>query len=81
MENNQPVSIEDWIENTINGSGGFKVMEDREIAVFKDRDVAIAEFVIRSLANPYCKGSKEVLEAINRHRDTNCTVINPKDIK
>ncbi len=44
-------------------------MEHYEFPIYKDRDVAIVEFTVRALANPDCKDSKEVLEAIREHRN------------
>lgn len=62
----EEISIEQWCENVIKGSGGFKSMEDREIPFFgkKGRDVAIAEFVVRAIANKNCKGSQELIKII-----------------
>jgi len=55
-------------EGITNGSGGFKVWEDREFVVFKDRDKAIVEWTIRCLANPKNKLSAEVLHEITMQR-------------
>lgn len=62
--------INQWIEQVINGDGGFKTMENREFAIFKDRDVAIAEFVIRALANVNSEGSGDVVKAIQQRRES-----------
>lgn len=56
--------IEEFADRIVNGGGGFKCMEDREFCIFPDREVAVAEFVIRCLANPECEGSEDVLNAI-----------------
>ena len=60
--------IEAWLDKIINGSGGFEDMEEHEFCVFADREVAIAEFVIRCLANPNCEGSEEILSSIIKQR-------------
>lgn len=62
------MKIEDWIENVINGATGFKTFETREFVVFDDREIGVAEFVIRSLANPFCDGSDKVLGQILEQR-------------
>jgi hypothetical protein len=60
--------ITKWIKRIVNGAGGFKVQEDREFILYADREAGVAEFVLRALANPRCEGSKEVVEAICKHR-------------
>ncbi|QMW05365.1 hypothetical protein [Spirosoma foliorum] len=62
------MDVNEFTERIINGDTGFKVWEDREWVVFKDREKGIADFVIRCLANPHCEGSQEVLDAINERR-------------
>lgn len=43
--------------------------ENCEIAIQTiPRDEAVAQFVIRCLANPDCEGSREMLDAIIDHR-------------
>lgn len=63
------VSIEGFLEGIINGGAGFKVWEDREFVVHQDRDVAIAAWVIRCLANPRNKDTEYVLTAIQEQRE------------
>jgi hypothetical protein len=64
------MDINDWISRVIKGSGGFEAWEDRECVIFHNsREEAIAGFVIRCLANPYCDGSKDVLDSILAHRE------------
>lgn len=49
----------------------FREWEEIEMAMYPDpgaRDYTIVQSVIRSLANPDCAGSAEVLEAIDRQR-------------
>lgn len=65
------MTISEFLQSIINGSGGFKSYEDREILVSKDRDIEIAGFVVRCLANTSCEGSEEVLEAIIEQRNKN----------
>lgn len=62
------MDIPSFIEEIINGVGGFKVQEDREFVIYPDREVGVAGFIIRCLANPQCKGSQEVLDAIIARR-------------
>ena len=65
------MEIEDFIQRIINGTGGFKTCEEYEIMVHHiDRETSIASWVIRCLANPKCEGSKEVLDAIIKQRET-----------
>lgn len=63
-------NIHNWIKRIIKGSGGFKSYEDHELPIFRNgRDMAIAEFVIRALANVDCEGSDEVLKLIIKQRN------------
>lgn len=61
--------IQQWIEDAINGVGGWKSFETYEVVASEDRDVAIAEWIIRCLANPQLEGSAEVLAAIIERRE------------
>jgi len=63
-------SISAWCEKVINGPTGLKSFEYSEMALpVCDRDVAIAAWVIRCLANPDCEGSQVVLDAIAERRE------------
>ena len=65
----ETINIEKWINQVINGTGGFKSLEEHELPIYKpDKECGIAEFVIRALANTKCKGSADVLNAILKHR-------------
>lgn len=61
---------EKFCQEIINGVGGFKNMEKYEVAVFPDRDVAIAEWTLRCLANKKNKYSRKVLDDIIAHRNS-----------
>ena len=64
-----PVSpVEQWINRVVAGAAGFRAYEDCEYATFPDRDIGLASFVIRALANPRCEGSDLVLQAIADRR-------------
>ena len=58
------MDIKAWCNDTIHGTGGFISFEQHELAVHDDRDVAIVEWTIRSLANIKCKGTAELLDEI-----------------
>jgi hypothetical protein len=61
--------IQTWVEQRVTGPGGFQGFEAHEMPLFvHERDVELAAFVIRCLANPGCEGSGEVLEAIIHRR-------------
>ena len=67
--NNKPQNvIEAFVQDIINGTGGWKSYEDREFVYCKDRDVAIASWVIRCLANIENSQSGPVMEAIRAER-------------
>ena len=60
---------EKWAKDIIDGAGGFISYEDHELVVWHiSRERAIAEWVIRCLANPESKGSQEVLDSILERR-------------
>lgn len=62
--------ITDWIEEVINGTTGFKTCEQIEFMSHPNgRCISVAEWVIRCLANPKCKDSDKMLEAINKQRN------------
>lgn len=64
------VDIAEWVDKIINGSGGLKSFEYHEIVQWNcDRDVAIARWVIRCLANIGCKNSGKVIDAIIKQRE------------
>lgn len=58
----------DWTRAVVRGVGGFEDFERYEVAVFDDRDVSLAYFVVRALANPKCEGSAAMMEAIQERR-------------
>lgn len=61
--------VVDWCWGVVHGSGGFEAYERHELPLFTcSREQAIAEFVVRALANPKCEGSREVLLAIHKKR-------------
>jgi len=56
-----------WCESTIKG---LRVYEYHEVATPNcDRDVAVAAWVVRCLANPDNADSQAILDAINERRD------------
>jgi hypothetical protein len=70
MTRPQPsVAVQAWVEQRVTGPGGFQAFEAHEMPLFThERDVELATFVIRCLANPACEGSAEVLDAIATRR-------------
>lgn len=63
------LDLHDWVARIIDGPTGFKVWEDREgVLHHVSREVSIALFVVRCLANVNCDGSEQVLNAIMRRR-------------
>lgn len=65
----EQVDISEFVERIINGPSGLAVMEDKEFIVHQKPDrIVTAEFVIRCLANPHCKDSAAVLQAIMNKR-------------
>jgi hypothetical protein len=59
----------DFCEKIINGDTGLHEMERCEMAVpTVDRDVAVAAWVIRCLANPNCEGSGYILDMVQARR-------------
>lgn len=63
------MKIENWIKEIIDGTGGFKNCEKYELMVHHiNREVSIAGWVIRCLANPECEGSQKVLDSILEQR-------------
>ena len=59
-------SIEKWIHYI---SENHKLMEYKEGVVYHiPRDEGVMSFLIRSLANVNCEGSKEMLDSILEHR-------------
>lgn len=61
--------ISDFTKKIITGTGGFQTWENRECVVHhQDRDISIADWVIRCLANPNNKEAEEVLQSIIQQR-------------
>lgn len=65
--------IKAWVQELMDGVGGFKAYFRKEVVV-GDRVNAAARFVIRALANPDCEGSDKVLEAIMEARARRATL-------
>lgn len=58
-----------WCQRVIEGVGGMNDFERYELGVWNESDrVAAARWVLRSLANPRCEGSRDVLDAIEERR-------------
>lgn len=69
MAENEKDPIADWCHRIIEGSGGMNQYEDREMVIWHVPDrVAAVMWAIRCLANPWCEGSAEVLQAIRERR-------------
>ena len=64
MSTTDEIDIGQWIEDVITGPGGLHDFEKYELAVFSDRDHAVAKWVIRCLANIECEKSGAVLQTI-----------------
>jgi hypothetical protein len=63
------VTLLSWVEQVVTGGGGFQAFEAHEMPLFAyERDIELASFVIKCLANPRCEGSAKVLAAIERQR-------------
>lgn len=61
--------IGEWCKEIIEGAGGFDNYEKYELVVWHiSRERAIAEWVIRSLANPENEGSQMVIDSIIERR-------------
>lgn len=59
-----------WAHRIIEGPGGLKAFEERELAdTSMSPSVAAVVWALRCLANPNCEGSAEVLEMIQRRRE------------
>ena len=65
-------TLHDFCESIISGTGGLHSYERHEVAFIPDdrRDMAVANWVIRCLANPGCEGSEFVLERIIAKRES-----------
>jgi hypothetical protein len=64
------VNIRQFSEKIINGDSGLHAYEYHELAEpMGDRDVAVAIWVIKCLANPNCEGSAEALAAVMERRE------------
>lgn len=63
------MDFNDFTERIINGFSGFKSFEEHEGVIYKDREVGIAQFVIKCLANPKCEGSELILSHIQITRE------------
>ena len=64
------MNILEFSEKIINGVGGLHDFEYYEMASPNyDRDVSVAIWVIKCLANPKCEGSEEAVQAIIERRN------------
>ncbi len=64
------MDIADFATEIIEGVGGMNDFEKYELAAWGCSDrVAAADWTLRCLANPRCKGSQEVIEAILARRN------------
>lgn len=59
-----------FCDDIINGIGGFKVWEDREFVIHRNRDLAIAHWVLRCLVNVDNPMAGDVLKEISDHRES-----------
>lgn len=64
----KPKDALEWTGRIVNGVGGWKDFERYEMVVSPDRDLSIAYFVVKCLANPKCEGSAWMLEQIQIRR-------------
>jgi len=63
------VNILEFSEKIITGCGGLHDFEYHEMAIPNyDRDVTVAIWVLKCLANPLCEGSDEAIQAIIEKR-------------
>lgn len=61
--------ITEWIKKIVAGPTGFESCEEHEFMIHHiSRNHSVADWVIRCLANPDCKGSAKVLEGIMEQR-------------
>ena len=64
------MNILEFSEKIINGVGGLHDYEYHEMATPNyDRDVSVAIWVIKCLANPKCEGSQDAIQAIIERRE------------
>jgi hypothetical protein len=69
MSDPEEFNIAAWIMDIIEGSGGMNQFEEREMVIWHVPErIAAANWAVRCLANPRCKGSAEVLAAILERR-------------
>lgn len=59
--------MKEWCKRIVHGGAGLRAYFAREVKRRATLEDAVA-FTIRSLANPTCEGSAEVLEIIMRQR-------------
>jgi hypothetical protein len=68
--------IPQWVKRIITGTGGFLALEGHDDGDFyESREEAIAEFVIRCLANPCSDGSEQVLQEIIENRKAAARIV------
>jgi len=64
------MNILEFSEKIITGVGGLHDFEYHEMATPNyDRDVTVAIWVMKCLANPLCEGSDEAIQAILEKRN------------
>lgn len=69
IEDSKENPIIQFCRDIIQGVGGLHDYERYELAVPNfDRDICVAIFVIKCLANPKCDGSQEILNLILERR-------------
>lgn len=64
MSLSQNKQVRLWVGEIINSPTGFVEMERNNSISYADRECAIGDYVLESLANPDCEGSGDVLNAI-----------------
>ena len=66
------MNIKEFCEQIITGSGGLHDYERCEMPMYKnERDIEIAIWTVRCLANPDCEGSDIAINAIIERRKLN----------
>lgn len=69
MKSLRATEIGAWCKEIIDGAGGFISYEEHELVIWHiSRERAVAEWVIRCLANPDNEGSQMVIDSIIKRR-------------
>jgi hypothetical protein len=64
-------NIANWVKRIVDGEAGLHEFEDTEMfedANAGERDIRVATWTIRCLANPNCAGSGKVIDEILKER-------------